>query len=68
MPILTYLEIRREAPESLTAASSFVERKKIKRMVAAILSVAVSPMAAIIVTVVTVVVVTVVITFLSYIP
>jgi len=53
--------MRRVVPEPLAAASSLVDRKKISRMVAAKLSVAVSPIAAIAVTVVTVVVDTVVI-------
>ena len=66
MPILTYLEIRSDVPEPLAAASSLVDRKKISRMVAAILSVAVSPIAAMAVTVVTVVVDTVVIITFSY--
>ena len=67
MPILTYLEIRSDVPEPLAAASSLVDRKKISRTVAAILSVAVRPIAAMAVTVVTVVVDTVVIINFSYI-
>jgi hypothetical protein len=66
MPMLTYLEIRSDVPEPLAAASSLVDRKNISRMVAAILSVAVSPIAAMAVTVVTVVVDTVVIITFSY--
>ena len=64
--MLTYLEIRSDVPEPLAAASSLVDRKKISRMVAAILSVAVRPIAAMAVTVVTVVVDTVVIITFSY--
>ncbi len=61
IPILKNLEIRSVAPDPLTAASSLVDRKNISKIVAAMLNVAVSPMAAIAVTVVTVVVDTVVI-------
>jgi hypothetical protein len=66
IPMLGNLEMRRVVPEPLAAASSLVDRKKISRMVAAKLSVAVSPIAAIAVTVVTVVVDTVVIILFSY--
>jgi hypothetical protein len=66
IPMLRNLEMRRVVPEPLAAASSLVDRKKISRMVAAKLSVAVSPIAAIAVTVVTVVVDTVVIILFSY--
>jgi hypothetical protein len=66
IPILRNREIRSGKPEPRVLASSLVDRKKIKRTVAAILSVAVSPMAAMAVTVVTVVVDTVVTIFLSY--
>ena len=65
MPMLRNLETRVDVPEPLAAASSFVESRKIKRIVAAMLNVAVSPMAAIAVTVVTVVIVTVVTTCFS---
>ena len=58
--------MRREVPDPLAAASSFVDRKKISRTVAATPSAAVSPMPAIAVTVVTVVVDIVVIIALSY--
>jgi hypothetical protein len=64
--MLRYLEIRSEVWEPLAAASSLVDRKKISRMVATTLSVAVRPIAAMAVTVVTVVVVTVVTIILSY--
>jgi len=64
--MLRNLEIRRVVPDPLAAASSLVDRKKISRIVAAKLSVAVSPIAAIAITVVTVVVDTVVIILFSY--
>lgn len=65
IPILRNLEMRREVPEPLAAASSLVDRKKISRMVAAKLSIAVSPIVAMAVNVVTVVVDTVVIILFS---
>ena len=65
MPMLRNLEIRTAVSDPLAATSSLVDRKKISRIVAAMLSAAVSPIAAIAVTVVTVVVDTVVIILLS---
>jgi hypothetical protein len=64
--MLRYREIRIAVPDPLAATSSLVDRKKISRIVAAILSAAVSPIAAIAVTVVTVVVDTVVTITSSY--
>ena len=58
--------MHRVVPEPLAAASSLVDRKKISRIVAAKLSVVVSPVVAIAVTVVTVVVDTVVIILFFY--
>jgi hypothetical protein len=60
IPMLRNLEIRKVVPDPLAATSSFVDRKNISRIVAAKLSEAVSPIAAIAVIVLTVVVDTVV--------
>jgi len=65
MPRLKHLAIRREMPVLPALANSLMVRKNIKLTTAAMLTVAVKPMTAIVDTVVMVLVVTVVINFSS---
>ncbi len=65
MPRLKHLAIRKEVPILLALANSLMVRKNIKLTTAAMLTVAVKPMAVIVDTVVMVLVVTVIINFSS---